>query len=485
MKISLEEFYNSYQSNGKNTIKENYSSSSKMNFYNVKTGEMIAEKCGPKDIYVQLIQQFLDEKSAHQSIEESVEELRTAFKKFSTSQFIVTERKSELSHYTKLDVQKSDKKMPPYFLYSQLSTQGFSEKISQLIQAIKSLDSNIDFQDYALEFLGTSVSNKNTKEQESMQNQEIIKLIQEGGIRQIIFTGAPGTGKTYIAKEIAAELGGADSFELVQFHPSYDYTDFVEGLRPVEIKTENETIVTFKKLDGVFKAFCRKIAEKNSSKESHSKEQEVKLYFFIIDEINRANLSKVFGELMYGFEKDKRGQKNRFKTQYANLPTYPVEDNKDVFKDGFYIPENIVIIGTMNDIDRSVDSMDFALRRRFDWLEFEVTAKSLKESLQKMNFKDYEKIAQIVYNFNEKYIHNLNNPYNLNSHYDISQGQFANIPNTLLEEEAIDILEYVWNYRVKSLIREYLRGEDGVDNYLKECEEYFIRTHISDGNDGN
>ena len=121
----------------------------------------------------------------------------------------------------------------------------------------------------------------------------------------------------------------------------------------------------------------------------YEKEVETK-YFFIIDEINRADLSKVFGELMYGLEESYRGIQNSFQTQYQNLKSYEINSNGkaekmqfDCFKDGFFIPLNLYIIGTMNDIDKSVEAFDFALRRRFEWID--IKAKEVcKDSLLQM-----------------------------------------------------------------------------------------------------
>lgn len=319
--------------------------------------------------------------------------------------------------------------------------------------------------------------------------EEIEELIKEGGVKQIIFTGAPGTGKTYQAKKIAEKLGNPFEkdkegneikYKFVQFHPSYDYTDFVEGLRPVEIGEGEDEKVTFKRVDGIFKKFCRDVIQKNE--ENKKKGITDSKYFFIIDEINRANLSKVFGELMYCLEKDKRGKMNTVYTQYCNLLTYDF-DNKteikkedDVFGNGFYIPDNVVIIGTMNDIDRSVDSMDFALRRRFEWKEFDVDDGMLKEAFTSTDDDNdpiygsviadavnAESIAKSVMNLNDNWIAKQDG---LNKHYFISQGQFANLPELIKNSDKDKLLNYVWDYRIKTLLAEYLRGEDDIEKKI-------------------
>ena len=324
-----------------------------------------------------------------------------------------------------------------------------------------------------------------------------VKDMLNSGIKQLILTGAPGTGKTRMAKRVAEELGGElkdilddkshgpKYYKLVQFHPSYDYTDFVEGLRPFE----NGDKIGFRKMDGVFKAFCRGVADKGDKD---------KKYFFIIDEINRADLSKVFGELMYCLETDKRGEK--IDTQYQNLPTYGKDGNEldaDIFSSGFYIPENVYIIGTMNDIDRSVESMDFALRRRFAWKEIKVSESSLRIAFSDMIAERAEavsadvcitlaeKLAEQVVKLN-KCLHDEGKKYGLNRHFDISQGQFADLPDAqwkaLVDEQSgteparvKTFLEYAWNNRIKMLIEEYVRGENEADDFVKKCANELLR----------
>jgi len=157
--------------------------------------------------------------------------------------------------------------------------------------------------------------------------------------KNIILQGPPGVGKTFIARKIAYEIMQEvkdASIEMVQFHQSYSYEDFIQGLRPTQKGG-------FDLKDGIFYNFCQRAL-------AHPDRP----FFFIIDEINRGNLSKIFGELMMLIEADKREQKFALRLTYA-------EDEED----RFYVPENLFIIGTMNTADRSLAIVDYALRRRF------------------------------------------------------------------------------------------------------------------------
>ena len=208
--------------------------------------------------------------------------------------------------------------------------------------------------------------------------------------RNLIFHGAPGTGKTYNVLRACAELinGGpvdgeplkwlnenADGrFSMVQFHPSYDYTDFVEGLRP---HTTDDGNVGFELMPGEFMSLCgrARAAATQAALDSKPAPQ----YYMLIDEINRGDISKIFGELFFLLDPGYRGQ--GVSTQYANMhdpkwrtpTTEPGDGGRRVqYLDadgGFSIPENVTIVGTMNDIDRSVDSLDFAMRRRFSFVD--------------------------------------------------------------------------------------------------------------------
>lgn len=337
------------------------------------------------------------------------------------------------------------------------------------------------------------ILNMDQNEYSTEEYKEEIKKFIDFGAKQIIMTGAPGTGKTFIAKEIAKEIGGElewkeneeeKKYRLVQFHPSYDYTDFIEGLRPIE-KKDNEGAdgkIVFAKKDGIFKKFCRKVATEGDKD---------KKYVFIIDEINRADLSKVFGELMYCLEADKRGNRNKVLTPYENLTTYDDEGKKmdnDIFKGGFYIPENVIIIGTMNDIDRSVESMDFALRRRFLWKEIKVSRRLLKEGLKAISDKEnwnlknkdvkISGIVTAIEALNEK----IKEQEGLGSEYCVSHGQFANLPQNILEklsddkDNAEEFLEAVWDLRLRSLIFEYVRGENYAEKFTEDCKNVFLNS---------
>ena len=308
--------------------------------------------------------------------------------------------------------------------------------------------------------------------------------------KNLILTGAPGTGKTYMAKEIAVEIAKSNTSPLspyndvekdfielkkqgfvdfVQFHPSYDYSDFVEGLRP------KASVDGFERKDGIFKAFCAKAANDfNNNKENK--------YVFIIDEINRGEISKVLGELFFSIDPGYRGKKGIVNTQYQNLIPSKIkeEDNPDPFKDGFYVPDNIYVIGTMNDIDRSVESMDFAFRRRFAF--YEVTAEDSMKMLWNTNsWKDsngsvIEGIQEVIPVL-EKKMTKLNeeiikSQYGLSPAYQIGASYFLNWKHYKDDENPFDSL---WKYHLEGLLFEYLRGKANAPELLKALKDVYYK----------
>lgn len=303
----------------------------------------------------------------------------------------------------------------------------------------------------------------------SIFSKTVMYIQQLESCKNLILTGAPGTGKTYLAKQIAAQMILGHDYDekdtkqkdimdaqcdFVQFHPSYDYTDFVEGLRPVSKNGQ----IGFERKDGVFKGFCKRALTNREQK-----------HVFIIDEINRGDMSKIFGELFFSIDPGYRGIEGKVMTQYQNLiPKDKDADfdptNADVFRDGFYIPENVYIIGTMNDIDRSVESMDFAMRRRFTFQE--ITAKDRQDAILGSN-KEAKDCMDRVNAAIEKDL-GLNASYHIGPAYfkDYSKGS-----------------QSLWDNKIKGLLYEYLRGMPNAKDLIQKLENaFFDKKNAANGN---
>ena len=192
---------------------------------------------------------------------------------------------------------------------------------------------------------------------ETKNYNQLVSLIENK--KNVILTGAPGVGKTFLARRLAYSIIGEENkeyVEMVQFHQNYSYEDFIMGYKPTKNHFELST--------GVFYNFCE------TAKDNQSKK-----FFFIIDEINRGNISKIFGELLMLIESDKRGPNNSINLVYK-------DDGSDKPAEPFYVPENVYIIGLMNTADRSIALIDYALRRRFAFFE-------LEPAFNKQIFRDY------------------------------------------------------------------------------------------------
>nr|WP_078596342.1 AAA family ATPase [Evansella clarkii] len=241
--------------------------------------------------------------------------------------------------------------------------------------------------------------------------EEWLELLSEK--RQVIFYGPPGTGKTFIAQRLAKILTQHEQHvKLIQFHPSYTYEEFIEGLRP-ELTGEENQQLSVKVEPGIFSMLCD---------EARKPENQEKSYILIIDEINRANTAKVFGELLYALE-------------YRNTPVPLPYSKKKLI-----VPDNIYLIGTMNTTDRSLAQIDFALRRRFQFIPFSTKE---TESVLKNYLLDNEPemawVADLVNKVNEM----IDDP-------DISIGHSYFIGQELTMAK----LKRIWKYQIMPYLEE-------------------------------
>lgn len=289
--------------------------------------------------------------------------------------------------------------------------------------------------------------------------------------KNIIYYGAPGTGKTYHVTKQLIDLHDVkeSSFKIVQFHPSYGYEDFIEGIKPKGLTKDGN--IKFELVNGEFKQFCIDALRSPNDK-----------FYFIVDEINRAELSRTFGELLYCFEYrvkfedngtiDYHNNKtNLIRTQYSSLIDN-LENKNDLSliihegKSYFGIPENIYFVGTMNDIDKSIDSFDMALRRRFTWIRKDCDLEIVKEWLyenkidQEVSIK-YIKACEYLNLYIEKDLI-LGKSYQIGHAY-FMKLKLENESNNLKDE----MLEELWAQNIKPLLNEYLRA-DYQDNEIEE-----------------
>ena len=251
--------------------------------------------------------------------------------------------------------------------------------------------------------------------------------------KNVILQGSPGVGKTYIAEKLAYSLLGKvdkDRIEFIQFHQSYCYEDFIEGFRP-----SKDNSFTLKK--GIFYNFCMKALQDSENN-----------YFFIIDEINRGNLSKIFGELFMLIEADKRNKE------------LPLLYSGDKFK----VPSNVYLIGLMNTADRSLAMLDYALRRRFAFFTIKpgFSSEGFKKYQSSLNNDKFNKLVEMIEMLNQE----IANDESLGEGFEIGHSYFCNFKNetsnisNIIEFELIPLLKEYW-FDDPSKVREWsnkLRG---------------------------
>jgi 5-methylcytosine-specific restriction protein B len=278
--------------------------------------------------------------------------------------------------------------------------------------------------------------------------------------KNIIYYGAPGTGKTYPLRENIKSIVDDEEkqFVMTQFHPSYSYEDFIEGVKPTGIENE---VMNFELQDGEFKRFCdrAKVDEENFEKEikkDFNKAISKYGYFFFVDEINRAELSRVFGELLYSLEY--RGKEGKIKTQYSSMR----DDN--IY---FYIPQNLFFVGTMNDIDRSIDSFDLALRRRFLWIKKECDYNVIQNDETLANDESIGNYIEACKKLNE-YVVSIDG---LGEKYQIGHAYFIKIKNFIKSKITRNAMNELFEYHIEPLLTEYLRTAYAEQEIKKKIDE--------------
>jgi len=317
------------------------------------------------------------------------------------------------------------------------------------------------------------------------------KAIADEDNPNVIMYGPPGTGKTYTVKKSLQMVCQGDStrYELLQFHPSFTYEDFIEGIKPKGVSKDGN--IRFELVNGIFKNFC--IKAKNNPGKS---------FYFVVDEINRANLSSVFGETLSLLEKDYRhdgkNTQNLIRTQYSTLIEDLIEeDNKyetlaytiDNGEVKFGVPENVFFIGMMNDVDKSIDAFDLALRRRFKWIRKDCDYEVIEEETRFKRKDDFSNIGQYIKACKalNEFISGINDKNEqvreslaLGKSYEFGHSFFMKMSDIAKRKEiSKHNIETLFNLYLRPTLKEYLRAifaESELDGKLDEALSQFTET---------
>lgn len=299
------------------------------------------------------------------------------------------------------------------------------------------------------------------------------KDIVDDNSPNVILYGAPGTGKTFQIKQSLGFItqGDRSRYEFIQFHPSFTYEDFIEGIKPKGVTKDGN--IKFELVNGIFKRFCIK-----------AKNNPDKTYYFVIDEINRANLSSVFGETLVCLEKNYRhmvteksaNTENLIKTQYSSLIEDMIKENEinmDLayhYVDGdvyFGVPNNLYFIGMMNDVDKSIDTFDLALRRRFKWIRKDCDYDTIEEHLKLYaNFSQYRDCCATL----NKYI---SETLGLGKSFEFGHAFFMRITEIATTKKiTVKNIRLLFELYLEPTLKEYMRSlysENELDDKVKNA----------------
>lgn len=324
-----------------------------------------------------------------------------------------------------------EKESPDKFAQKMLTkVTDYSEFVNQLKDLYGIDDSGLDGESSKEAPSYSSVDFLNEAYMDEAEYDLVCNLLERK--QNIILQGAPGVGKTFIAKRLAYSIIGEKDesrVQLIQFHQSYSYEDFIMGYRPTESGDK-----PFEIKYGAFYDFCKKAEDDDGNK-----------YFFIIDEINRGNISKIFGELFMLLEKDKHGEKIRL--MYKN--------------EQFTIPKNVFIIGMMNTADRSLAILDYALRRRFAFYEIKPAfeSKGFKEYQTRLDNPLFNKLISCVKRLNAA----IKTDSSLGKGFCIGHSYFCGLTPEGISETSLDA---IIEYEIIPLLEEYWFDEpDNVNNW--------------------